>query len=157
MNGNSEKEQNLVIIMTKTALLSCFSSSTLMLTWIILPFSIFFPSPHLRFVFAMSILLDLLTNFLTILLSYQYFNTFYYKLCGKCHHYCYDLCNNSIGNTKDVQMMKKEAQTSSHFSTTISDTTVTELEMKSDEDKPEICMKEQTHPRVQGHAHTDNL
>ena len=65
---------------------------------------------------GLMVIIDVYTNFLCILLSYSYFNSMYYKLCGCADKKCGKLCVRFAAN-KDVNYVAElVANTSSNSS-----------------------------------------
>eukprot|EP01084_Bolivina_argentea_P078149 141784_1 len=57
-------------------------------------------------------ILDIFTNFLCIVMSYKYFDSYYYYICGCLDTQCKSLCSLCFGihmSTKDVEMMEKNS------------------------------------------------
>ena len=47
------------------------------------------------------IITDLYTNFLSVMLSFKYYNKWYNGVCGCCHKYCIKLFGYAFSNTRN--------------------------------------------------------
>eukprot|EP01084_Bolivina_argentea_P083378 150956_1 len=87
-NNCEQKDQQLIMVITKTALLSFIS------TFVTLSCAIFFSlgpsidSIYWGFIRDLLILADEYTNFACVFLSYAYFKRYYEKICSKCDATC---------------------------------------------------------------------
>ena len=100
-DGAQQKAENkLLSTITKQSILALISIASLLVSVIIfflvsstrLPAS----SIHAHFVSKLCLLIDIWTNFICILLSYQSFNTYYAKMCGCCDTKCKELCGKLV-------------------------------------------------------------
>lgn len=67
-----------------------------------------FYSPHFHFVAKLMCIIDVYTNVYSVMLSFNYFDPLYIRICGKCHKSC-DKCwrvcsdrNNMIQKDEDT-------------------------------------------------------
>eukprot|EP01084_Bolivina_argentea_P030399 56347_1 len=83
------KNDKFIAISVKTSLLGLISLCTTFLMYFMATVNrSLVLSIHLNFVFYLCCIADTYTNFMCILLSYQYFNSYYSYLCGRCDSKC---------------------------------------------------------------------
>eukprot|EP01083_Nonionella_stella_P008163 23555_1 len=107
-NGNViEDDEKLLRIIVKTSTLSFISTSQMILFqivvyihWIVVYVSVLYNVVQIG---------DLYTNFLSIFLSYSYFDPLYTKLCGCCHDRC-QRCWKRCFHDKNARMIAKDMQ-----------------------------------------------
>lgn len=88
VNKNGDLMMDLI---TKTATL-CFISTSWIIVFFVTYFLLrIFESPYDHFYFAnrIAVIGDVYTNFVSIVLSYNYFDPLYFKICGCCHNKCH--------------------------------------------------------------------
>ena len=95
----------LVHIATKTALLCCISTiayiSSMMAAAVLADASI-----YAHFIWEISLLIDMYSSFLCVLLSFGRFNDLYFRLCGKLHACCLFINKRQFGNTDEKMTAK---------------------------------------------------
>ena len=115
---NLKTHSKLLHTVTRTAIL-CFASSISAGVFIIIYLirgsivSIGGDSAHLYLLNHMTFVADLWTNFLSILLSFDYFNVWYMRLCGCCDkrcHLCWDFCAKGKGESNDRKLENIESE-----------------------------------------------
>eukprot|EP01084_Bolivina_argentea_P281183 481055_1 len=100
------QNEKFIAISVKMSLLGFISLSTTFLLYFIGSINVSVVlSIHLNFVFYLCCIADTYTNFVCILLSYHYFDSYYKYLCGRCHSKCSKLGNKYlIRKHSDVNM-----------------------------------------------------
>ena len=93
-----------IAIITKVSLLVFASISMSLFTLIATPLSFIFNSVHWEFTRDCIFVIDISTNFVSIFLSYKYFNDYYQRLCGCCDSKCQQLCTKCFIN-KNMKTM----------------------------------------------------
>ena len=104
---SGKENDKLVEIITKTTILSMIS--TLMIFVFSCFYILLFSIGIDKYLLGTRLFLigDLHTNFMSILLSFNYFNGWYRKLCGNCH-WCCVRCWNKISHDDDVMNLVTE-------------------------------------------------
>ena len=86
MGHNISNDPELISMITKTTILTITSTSTIFLLMIAVANNV---TP---FILLWFIVIDLYSNFFSVLLSYRYYEKWYNKICGCCHNYCNKGC-----------------------------------------------------------------
>ena len=102
------ENDKLVEIITKTSILSFTSTLMIIIFSIFHILTFFILSEHYVLISRLFLIADLQTNFFSILLSYNYFNPWYMKICGNCHAKCH-ICWNTISQ-EDVHNLVTELE-----------------------------------------------
>ena len=100
----SQNDEEFVKMITKTALLCIISVSTTLVLMISIVVLSLFDTEIGFLVQCLIILMDIYTNFMCILLSFNPFEIFYQRLCGFCHKKCYGFWSNWV-ESKDQKMI----------------------------------------------------
>eukprot|EP01084_Bolivina_argentea_P018367 34196_1 len=98
-----DENGKLLHIITKSSIL-CFSSTWFIILW----FTMFvirnmINSPHYYLVRHIVLIVDLYSNFLSILLSFNHFHPWYMKVCGCCHAKCHSFWNYCVNKDTITQ------------------------------------------------------
>ena len=102
-----DQDQNLLMVMRKTAFLVFMSTSLILLASIFAVIRERFHSIHFIFVHNLIIILDTYTSFLCIFFSFHYFNGYYMKICGCVESKCFRICCKRYVNSQDEIRMKE--------------------------------------------------
>ena len=125
--GNSDKNNRsdklLIATVTKTSLLCFISTSNVILFILTYILSFAWDSPHSIFIARVIICVDLYTNFLSVILSFGYFESWYFKSCGCCHRKCHSFWSNCV--KKDPQVMLSHVMAAQDLQTTPKQTEIT--------------------------------
>ena len=115
------KNEDLMELITKTATL-CFISTSWIIVFFVTHFLLrIFESPYDHFYFAnrIAVIGDVYMNFVSILLSYNYFDPLYFKICGCCHrkcHSCWSRCAEDDGKREQELKLDEIVQSNSTMS-----------------------------------------
>ena len=99
----SEKDEDLINVITKTSLLAFISIFNTFLVFTIIPLISVINSVHFSFIWNVLVVMDLYTNFFCIYLQYKYFNPYYLKICGVCDRKCVALWSKCIATNPNLQ------------------------------------------------------
>ena len=99
-----QSDQTLVETITKITLLCFVSTSNLILFVASYVVSIYWDSPHSMFISRIVIFGDLYTNFLSVILSFKYFEKWYKALCAFCDRKCHTFWSNCVNEDAAVKM-----------------------------------------------------
>eukprot|EP00485_Elphidium_margaritaceum_P010500 CAMPEP_0202706142 /NCGR_PEP_ID=MMETSP1385-20130828/18606_1 /ASSEMBLY_ACC=CAM_ASM_000861 /TAXON_ID=933848 /ORGANISM="Elphidium margaritaceum" /LENGTH=190 /DNA_ID=CAMNT_0049364543 /DNA_START=451 /DNA_END=1023 /DNA_ORIENTATION=+ len=83
-SSTAQNRQELIAVVTKSSLLCFASTFTILVSLVFIFMFAAAPSIHVIFFGNLVFNLDVFTNFLSVFLSYNYFDAFYLKLCGGC-------------------------------------------------------------------------
>ena len=103
-NAKQDASSDLLKVITKTSSLMFISISVTIWNTIMFSLSVLFNSLHYDFPRNLFICTDVLTNFICILLTYNYYDKYYQKICGKCDQKCHRLWTNISSKKKDSKL-----------------------------------------------------
>ena len=98
---------NLVSVITKCTVLTCFSVTTSICSWSL--FGILFILGKSSFYISFLLIFDMMTNLICITLTFTFANNQYHRYCGLLDKCCGIICkfmNNSISESVDLNVMK---------------------------------------------------
>ena len=104
------KHNKLINLITQHVLLTFISTFTVIGQLVFVILGVGDISPHANFIKQFVIIFDLYSNFLSILLTYNYFHPWYIKMCGCCHKGCYKCWTNCFGNKNVSHQDVKEKE-----------------------------------------------
>ena len=129
--ANNKNHQYLIKVITKTAVL-CFVSTVWIILFLISYFMIrISDSVHIYLISRVLLIGDIYTSFASIFLSYDYFDTWYFKIFGCCHHKCHS-CLVYCANKDEEFTMKTiiRLQASTTTTKTIDETNKGEMDLE---------------------------
>lgn len=88
-NTVSTNNEGLMQLITKTSVLCFVSTACIVLYLASFYLTQKFDSPHVYFMSRIILIVDIYTNYASILLSHTYFDEMYFKICGCCHRGCH--------------------------------------------------------------------
>ena len=109
---NKDQDQDLLMVMRKTAFLVFISTSFVLVTSILSVLRLQRPSMHISFVYSLIITLDLYSSFLCILFTFNYFDSCYLNICGWFESKCYTICCKRYVETKDLKNVMENSECS---------------------------------------------
>ena len=137
--NKNEKMKNLIC---KTTVLCMVSSMTIVAFMIPFFTSHMMESPHIVFVSDIMFIADLYTNFLSILMAYNYFDVYYMRLCG----FCDKMGRRYVGGqTKDTQMIEKDLDSAGKEAASMSKSEVAEsmAVSRTNTDSVQVVLKDE--------------
>ena len=106
-NMNKNNRQKLLDTIIKSTILCITSTSFIILYLVVYLVYVGTSGSLILFVVTTPLFIaDLYSNFLCVLLSYSYFNRWYYKLCGKCHRQCISYWNSPSKEINKQRMLQ---------------------------------------------------
>jgi len=109
---NTSKESGLKRVATKNAVLAVVSSSTCWLTMIGVFLYVADASIVMGTIYNVFLQIDVMTNLLSIVLTYSHFDAWYQRLCGCCHRRCGECCLGCVQRkVNDQDIIEVEEQT----------------------------------------------
>jgi len=115
------KESGLKYVATKNAVLCVVSSSTILLSMIGIVLYLIDPGHAMAIAYNVLLQFDVVTNLLSVVLTYSRFDAWYQRLCGCCHRRCGACClccvqsklkNQAMIDTEQEQQVELESATS---------------------------------------------
>ena len=112
---SSSQDTELLALITKTSLLASISIFVSIFTFILVALLPVINSPHFGFAYNIIVGVDMYSNFLSIFLSYRYFENFYFKLCHCCNSKCqyfWTFCmHKSMADKRKLEMVVNKSVT----------------------------------------------
>ena len=97
---DGHRENKFLSTITKQSILTLISIASLLVSVVIFfllsSTGMYVSSIDAYFIWKLCVLIDIWTNFICILLSYQSFNAYYIKMCGCCDTKCKELCGKLV-------------------------------------------------------------
>ena len=104
---NINNRMKILNMITKTTILCVMSTSFIIIYLVVfMVYTAISGSMQFYIFIALLLVLDLYSNYLSVLLSYSYFNPWYDKLCGSCH--------NRVSNVVTLDQMKQTGTLNYH-------------------------------------------